>query len=63
MNKATEVLDLLEASLVEATKNIVSGAGKKINDQEAKNLIGKVGVRIVFGKEEMDNIMSESNPK
>lgn len=65
MTKTTEFLDVLEASLVIATKRIISEAGEKINDQEARQIIGKIGVRIIFGKKTTDKTMEEQirNPK
>lgn len=51
MSKKSEVLDSLEEVLILATKNIMLLANRNITDDEARNLIEKVGVRIQIDRE------------
>ena len=61
MKKETEILDALEKLLIISTKNGMRECGKDITDQEAKNILGKIGVRIMFreslGQERTDELI------
>ena len=57
----TEILDSLQGIIISVVKSVFKQAGKEITDQEAKNVLAKIGTRIVyepeFGKEEIDKIL------
>ena len=66
MSKETEILDALEKLLIISTKSGMRECGKDITDQEAKNLLGKIGIRIMFseslGQERTDELIFPKNP-
>lgn len=59
----TEMLDLLEKSLVQATQRMMGEADFKISEKQARNLVAKIGSRILFaeslGKERTDEILTK----
>lgn len=66
MNKEiTEILDLLESILVKYTLQLMKDADLAnkleihLTEEMARNLVGKIGSRITFGKEVVDSIDSE----
>lgn len=58
-NDASKILDLLEGALIEHTRVLTKMAGYEITEDQARNLIGKVGVRIAFGKKIADPIITK----
>ena len=62
MNKTTEVLDELEAKMVKAIIPIAKELFIALEKDEsiesmARNLLGKIGTRIVYGKELFDKVI------
>jgi hypothetical protein len=65
--KETEILDSLEEILVSTAKNIFEKAGVSLSIDEARNVVSKIGTRIMWtkelGKERMDEIiMGKQSP-
>jgi hypothetical protein len=54
-----ELLDILEAGLV---RYIQKNVPMQIDDKQARNLLGKIGTRLVFGKEVFDYAVTPHNP-
>ena len=50
-DRTDEILDALEAVLISTIKPILVKAGMTVTDEKARNILGKVGTRITFGKE------------
>lgn len=58
----TEVLDQLEDVLIEAVVNMFKGTAVEVDRDGAKNIVGKIGTRIMFtaqsmSKEQVDRII------
>jgi hypothetical protein len=50
MDKDTEeIFNMLEKSLIDLTLGLFREGGTILTEKQAKNIVGKVGVRIVFG--------------
>ena len=65
MDKDTiEILDALEKALIGLTMGLFREGGSIITEHQAKNIVGKIGVRIIFGgddpveKERITKILS-----
>lgn len=59
----TETLDKLEEILVKMTRDLLNDArkahAKEITYDEARNMVGNIGTRILFGKELFDSTFKE----
>ena len=49
-DKYNELLKLLEKDIVNHTITLFKGAGKTITRDEAKNVIAKVGMKLILGQ-------------
>ncbi len=60
----SKIMDLLEKVFVEYAQNIMEKSGMDINYVQARNLVGKVGIRIIYGetlgKERVDELLTPS---
>jgi len=50
MKDKTEILDLLEKLLVDYAQKLCAEVGKEVTKEEARNLVAKIGSRIMFSK-------------
>jgi hypothetical protein len=55
-----EILNVLESGMISYAQSIFRDSGKTITKKEARNLVGKIGVRIVFGKDVFDKAVRPS---
>jgi len=55
--KDSELLDKLEVIIVENIRQLLKEVGKEITYEQARNIIGNIGTRIVYGKELADKLI------
>lgn len=59
MTTITELLDSVEAPLTTYLQSLLATADVLVTREEAKNLLGKIGTRITFGKEQVDRALTK----
>ncbi len=62
-NIGVDLMDILEATLISYLQVFFKSASKEITKQEARNLLTKIGARMVYGKEVADKVLFDVNPQ